>query len=136
MPCLRVQIAVPGQQERGAVADFQVVRRQGDALPHHLLHLRPQVFGVQRHTVPEHIDHTPAENAGGQQVQREFSVFVDDGVPRVAAALIADDHIIVPGEQVHHPALALVPPVDAHNCAVCHCFSLSFGFRYARSGAA
>ena len=52
------------------------------------------------------------------QVQGELPVFVYDGVARVAAALIADDDVEVLGEQVHHPALALVAPVYADYRAV------------------
>ena len=72
-------------------------------------------------------------------MEGEFAKFVDDGVARVAAALIADNNIKVLGEQIDHSALALVTPVDAYNCCVCHIFiSLFFGesdspYRFASS---
>ena len=53
-----------------------------------------------------------------QQVQGELAQVVDNGVAGVAAALVADHHVVVPGEQVHHAALALVAPVDAYNGAI------------------
>ena len=48
-------------------------------------------------------------------MQRKFPIFVDDGVPRVPAALIAHHNIIVPREQIDHAALSLIAPVDANN---------------------
>ena len=38
-------------------------------------------------------------------MQGELALFVDDGVPGVAAALIAHHHVILLGEVVHHAAL-------------------------------
>ncbi|MPM48070.1 hypothetical protein SDC9_94792 [bioreactor metagenome] len=57
-------------------------------------------------------------------MQRKFAILVHHGMSGVAAALIADDHIVVVGDEVHHPALPLVAPVDAYNCAVSHSASL------------
>ena len=51
-------------------------------------------------------------------MEGKFSILVDDGVSGVAAPLVADHKVIVLGEQIHHPSLALVPPVDAHDGAV------------------
>ena len=48
-------------------------------------------------------------------MQGELAELVHHGVAGVAAALIADHHIIVGGDQVHHAALALVAPVDSHD---------------------
>ena len=113
-----VQVPVPGQEQRGPVADFQVVRGDGHALGGHLLHLLPQAFAVQGHAVAQDVHHTIPKNAGGQQMQGEFALFVDDGVPGVAAALVSDHYVIILGNQVHHAALALVSPVDAHDGAI------------------
>ncbi len=113
-----VQIPVPGQQQRGPVADFQVVRRDGNALGDDLLHFLPQALTVQGHAVAQDVDDAVPENAGGQQVEGKFALLVDHRVSGVAAALIADDHVVILGDQVYHTALALVAPVDAHNGAV------------------
>ena len=51
-------------------------------------------------------------------MEGELALFVDDGVPGVSAALVADHHVVVLGDQVYHTALALVAPVDAHNGAI------------------
>ena len=113
-----VQIPVPGQQQGGPVADHQVVRRNGHALGGDVLYLLPQALAVQGHAVAQDVDHAVPEDAGGQQMEGEPALFVDDGVPGVSAALIADHHVVVLGDQVHHTALALVAPVDAHNGAI------------------
>ena len=51
-------------------------------------------------------------------MQGKLALLVDDGMTGVAAALIADDHVIVAGQQVHHAALALVAPVDTYDGAI------------------
>ena len=51
-------------------------------------------------------------------MQGKLAQLVDHGVAGVAAALVADDHVIVAGEQIHHAALALVAPVDAYDGAI------------------
>ena len=122
----RIQIAVPGQQQGSAVTDLQVFGSQRNTLAHHILHLDPQVFAVHGNTVAQNVDHALAEDAGRQQMQSEFTQLVDHRVTGVAAALIADDHIIVLGQQVYHAALALVTPVDAYNSAVLHMETLRF----------
>jgi hypothetical protein len=53
-------------------------------------------------------------------MQGKFAVFVHHGVARVVAALIAADDVVFLGDQVDHAALALVAPVDAHDCTVAH----------------
>ena len=113
-----IQFPVPGQQKRSAIADFQVLRGDGDAFGHHILHLQPKVFGIQRHAVAENVGDAFPENTGGEQVKGELAVGIDDGMARVAAALIAYDNVIVLRQQIHHPALAFVTPVDAYNRGV------------------
>ena len=125
-----IQSNVPGQHQRGAVADLEIVGRDGHSLRSHAFHLIPQVFKIQCHAVSQDIHNTRPENTGGEQMQGELAVGVDDGVAGVAAALIADYHVIILGEQVHHAALSLVAPVDSNDCAVSHILtSLAFVLR-------
>ena len=65
--------------------------------------------------VAQDVHHTLAEDAGGQQVQGKLAELVHHGMAGVAAALIADHHVVVRGHQVYHAALALVSPVDSHD---------------------
>ena len=81
-------------------------------------------FSGERHAVAENVHHALAEDAAGQQVQGELALIVHDGVARVAAALIAHDHVEMVGEVVDHAALALVAPVDAYDRTIRHDNSL------------
>ena len=45
--------------------------------------------------VPMTLTVVVAQDAGGQQVQNELALVVDDGVAGVVAALIADDDVIL-----------------------------------------
>ena len=121
-----VQLAMPGQQQGGPIADAQVIRRQGDALGADLLHLDPEVFQIQGHAVAQDVQDALPEDAGGQEMEGEFAIFVDDGMAGVAAALVADDDVVAFGEEVDHAAFAFVAPVDAYNCAVAHWFLAPF----------
>ena len=116
----RVELPVPGQQQGGPVADLQVFRADGDALFTHLLDLLPEVLRVQRYAVSQNVDDAGMKNPGRQQVQGKLAVLIDHRVPGVAAALIADDHVVILCQQVDHAAFSLIAPVDAHNCAVLH----------------
>ena len=115
-----VQLPVPGQQQGGPVADFQILRRNGHAGGADGVHLTEQVLAVQRHAVAQNVHHALPENAGGQQMQGKGALFIDHGVAGVAAALIPHHHVIVVGKIVHHAALAFVAPVNTYNCTVCH----------------
>ncbi len=79
-------------------------------MPRDVFHFDPQVLEIQRDAVSENVHDAVPENAGRQQMQGEFSLFVDDGMTRVPAALTADDDIIFRGEQVDHAAFAFIPP--------------------------
>ena len=48
-------------------------------------------------------------------MQGKLAELVHHGMAGVAAALIADHHVVVRGHQVYHAALALVSPVDSHD---------------------
>ena len=111
---------MPGQQEGGPVADLQILRGNGHPGGPEGVHLRQQVFAVQRHAVAQNVHHTFPENAGGQQVEGEGAPVIHHGMSGVAAALIPHHHVKVVGEIIHHAALAFVAPVDPYDCAVCH----------------
>ena len=96
-----------------AVGDLQVFGRDDDALLAQARHLPRKVPDVDDHAGTHHADHAFAQNARGQQVQNELAALVDDGVPRVVAALVAADDVVVLGQEVDHAPLALIAPVDA-----------------------
>ena len=106
---------MPRQHQRGPVADLQVLRRHAHALCGDVFHLAAEALHIQRNAVSQNIDHIGPEDTGGEQVQGKFPVFVDDGVPRVSAALITHHNIIVLREQIDHTAFPLIAPVNAYN---------------------
>ena len=113
-----VKLPVPGQKQRSPVADHQVFGGQGNALSGDSFHFLPEIFRVQCHAVAQNVHHTRAENAAGQQMQGKFAVLIDDRMAGVAAALIAHHDIVVLRQQIHHTSLALIAPVDSHDCTI------------------
>ncbi len=106
------------EHDRRAVADLQVFGRDGNALAAQFVHLFQQLFGVDDRAVAEDVDHAFAENTAGQEVQRKLTIFVDHGVARVVAALIAHDDVVIRRDQVYHTAFSFVTPVDSYDCTV------------------
>ena len=53
-------------------------------------------------------------------MQRKFAMLIDDSMSCVSAALIANNHIVILRQQIHHAALALIAPVDAYDCTIRH----------------
>ena len=69
--------------------------------------------GVDDDAVADHRGHRGVEHPRGHELQREGLAVDDDAVPRVVAALVADDDVHLLGEEVGELALALVTPLGA-----------------------
>ena len=121
-----VEVAMPGEKERSSVADAELVGAYGYALCLNRLNFVPEVLEVESNAVAENIHDAGSENAGRQKMKREFAEFVDNGVARIAAALIPYNDIIAFGQKVHHTALSFVAPVDSYDCTIRHAELLSF----------
>ncbi|OQB33106.1 MAG: hypothetical protein BWY09_02792 [Candidatus Hydrogenedentes bacterium ADurb.Bin179] len=51
-------------------------------------------------------------------MQFKFAEFIDDRMAGIVAALIPDHESRIPGQVIHHAALAFIPPIrsnDDHN---------------------
>ena len=96
-----------------AVGDLEVFGTDGDAGFAQARDLACKVFDVDDHAGAHHADHSFAQNARRQEIEDKLAPLVDDGVPRIVAALIAADDVEILGQKVDHAALALVSPVDA-----------------------
>ena len=101
------------------MARLEIFRFAGDfdAGSDELAHLFVQMLQVDDHTVAHDVDYLRAQDTGWHQVQNKFTQMVDDGVTRIVAALVADNHIIIFRKQVDHAALAFVSPVNTNDCA-------------------
>ena len=104
---------MPRQKERRAGADLEVIGRQLHALGANVLDLLHNTLGINGNAVADDADDSLAEDSRRQQVQRKFTILVDDGVTRVAAALITDDNVIIGADQIDHTPLAFIAPVDS-----------------------
>jgi hypothetical protein len=96
----------------GVRADHQL-RRIDSALVQ-VRHLLKQDGRVDDHPVADDRHDRVGEDAAGQQVQRELLVADDDRVSGVVSALVANDIVDPPAEQVRGLSLAFVAPLGAH----------------------
>ena len=75
--------------------------------------LGEQDAGVDHHAVADHRCHVVVEDTRRDELQGEALAVDHDGVPGVVAALVADDHRHLLGQEVGELALALVSPLGA-----------------------
>ena len=57
----------------------------------------------------------PLRRAIQQQIEDKLSSFIDNGVSRIVAALIAANDVAFFSEQIDHTAFAFIAPVDSDN---------------------
>ena len=72
---------------------------------------------VQCHAVADDAGDVIIADAAGHQMQRKASVFVDNGVSRICAALESDDNIRLLCKHIGDLSLAFIAPVGADNCS-------------------
>ena len=97
----------------GAVRNFEVFGRDRYARLAQARHFAREVLDIDDHAGAHDAHDALAQNARREQVEDKLSPLVDDGVPRVVAALVSADDIVIFGQKVDHSALSLVSPVDA-----------------------
>ena len=85
--------------------------------------LAAEMFYVDNHSRPHNVNRFVPENTGRKKIEREFALFVNDGVSGVVAALITDYHVVLFRKKVNHSALSFVAPVDTNDCSKHFCFS-------------
>ncbi|CDB87439.1 putative uncharacterized protein [Firmicutes bacterium CAG:170] len=115
-----VQRTVEREDDGRALGDLEILRRDGHARLLKLGDLAPEALQIDHNAVAEDVHNAGQTDAGRDQMQRELAVFVDDGVARVVAALIAADDVIFSGDEIDHTALSLVAPVDSNDRTIAH----------------
>ena len=105
------------QADDGAAAYLEVVRRDADAAAAQRLGLVIKMLQIDDDAVADDVDRGLAEDAGGEEIEDELALLVDDRVTGVVAALITADDVIILREQIDHAALALIAPVCSHDCS-------------------
>ena len=108
-----VQLGVVRHDQVGVAAHPQATALHPPGLER--VDLLQQHAGVDDHAVADDRGHPRVENSAGDELEGEVLVAHDDGVPGVVSALVADDHLHRPGEEVGELALSLVAPLGAHN---------------------
>ena len=84
------------------------------------LDLIEELLRVDHRAVPDHVHLLGIEDPGGNQVEGVLLVAHHDGVSRVGAAVVADDGVVLRGQEVDDLAFALIPPLKADDGGVAH----------------
>ena len=80
---------------------------------------------VEHHAAGDDALHLGAEDAAGDQRQLVGLAAGDDGMAGVAAPLIADDDVVLVGQQVDELALGLVAPLQTDHASNTHLWNLN-----------
>ena len=103
----------------GPVADHQVVADL-DAAGDQAVDFLQDAGRVEHHAAGDDALHLRAEDAAGDQRELVGLAAGDDGMAGVAAALVADDDIVLVGQQVDDLALGLVAPLQTDHASNAH----------------
>ncbi len=80
-----------------------------------VLDLTEQLRAIDDDAVADETELIGMEDSGGNEMELELAKFVDDRVAGVVASRVPGDDIRFLCQEVYDPALALVPPLAAHN---------------------
>ena len=112
---------VPGKDHVGPVADPQVlVGHVALAAAGQLVELLDHAGRVEHDAAGDHARDAGRQDAAGQQRELVDLVADDDRVPGVRPALIADDEIVLAGQQVDDLALGFVAPLQTDDASSRH----------------
>src|SRR5207302_3493787 len=100
--------------------DEQVVARNPDLLRAQPLDLTNDRDRINDDAVADDARFSRTQNPRRDQVQHVFFLAQNDGVPRVVAALRADDDVRIFGQKINDLALAFVAPLSADENRVGH----------------
>ena len=106
-----VFLEVPGEDDVGPVAEHQVLADL-DAAGHQPVDLLEQAGRVEHHAAGHDALHVGAEDAAGDQRELVGLAAGDHGVAGVGPALVADDDVVLLGQQIDDLALGLVAPLQ------------------------
>ena len=82
--------------------------------------LAQQAGGIQHHAGGDDALHLGPEDAAGHQRELEGLAVADDGMAGVGPALVADDDIVLFGQQVDDLAFGLVAPLKSDHASHWH----------------
>src|SRR6185295_8297357 len=110
---------VPGKNHVGPIAEHQVVADL-DAAGREIVDLLEDAGRIEHHAAGHHALHARRKNAAGDQRKLVSLAAGDDGMPGVAAALVADDDLVLVGQQIDEFAFGFIPPLQTDNASNRH----------------
>ena len=126
---------VPGENDVGPVADLELAGHRHPARLEHL-DLADGAGGVEHDPPGDHALHAGAKDAAGDQRQLPGLAAGDDGVAGVGTAGVADDDVVLAGEDVDELPLGLVTPLQTDDTGAGHGETTSRRFRLAEVSSA
>ena len=113
-----VEFLVIREDQMRVAADLQLRGIDTLALEH--VEFGDEHARVDHHSIADDRRDVRVENAAGHQLQLEGLAIDHEGVARVVTALIADDEMLIAGEQVGELALPLVTPLGSDDDGCWH----------------
>ena len=107
-------LEMPGENDVGPVADHEVSAHV-DAAGDQAVDFVQQAGRIEDHAGGDDALDLGAEDAAGDERQFEGLAAGDDGMAGIGPALVADDDIVLLGEQIDDLALGLVAPLQSDN---------------------
>ena len=97
------------------VTDLQIFGFNYDSAGTQIIDFTAEVLHINNHTVTHNVNYFGTEDTGGKQIEDKLSSFINNGVSRIVAALIAANDVAFFSEQIDHTAFAFIAPVDSDN---------------------
>ncbi len=110
---------VPGKDHVRPIADQQVLADL-DAAGQQAVDLLQDAGRVEHHAAGDDALHAGSQDAAGNQRQLVGLAVADDGMAGVAAPLVADDDIVLFGQQVDEFAFGFVSPLQTDHASHRH----------------
>src|SRR5262249_11930816 len=102
------------------------VLADGDAFGLELIHFFDQCSWIHHNTVTDHAGGPSVQNTGWDEMENVGPPFIDDRVPGIGPALIADDDVGIFGQDIDNLAFAFITPLDANDDEITHLRPLRF----------
>ena len=109
-----ILLLVIGHDHVGAITDAQVGANANAACAE-CVDLLQEFLRINHHAVTNDAGLVAVQNSGRDQVQRVALIAHLHGVAGIGATVVANDHVMLRGEQVNDLAFAFVPPLKSNN---------------------
>ena len=111
-----------GKNHVGVIADHEVVADLHSVSPE-VFHLFQKARRIDHDAVPDDRLEAWRQNTGRKQREFERPAVADDGMAGIGASVIANDDVVLIGEEIDDFAFGLVAPLQADDTSAGHCRS-------------